>query len=75
MLEVRRPGVERRTVMSCEHMVCASCAHPVAEGRCATCRASRSQLHQHGTPAYQVLVAAALLVVAFALLLAHSIGS
>ena len=33
--------------MSCEHMICAQCAGPVAEGRCPVCRASRAQVHHH----------------------------
>ena len=31
--------------MSCEHLVCASCAGPVVEGRCSVCRASRDHVH------------------------------
>jgi hypothetical protein len=31
--------------MSCEHLVCAACAGPVIEGRCATCRAARARAH------------------------------
>lgn len=35
--------------MSCEHLVCASCAGPVDEGRCPTCRAAHASLHSHNT--------------------------
>ena len=50
--------------MSCEHMICAQCAGPVAEGRCATCRAARTQLH-HVAPGLTVpFVLAVLLVLA-----------
>ena len=31
--------------MSCQHLVCAACAGPVAEGRCPTCRAARAHVH------------------------------
>ncbi|MFL6239483.1 MAG: hypothetical protein ACJ735_08370 [Actinomycetes bacterium] len=34
--------------MSCEHLICAQCAGPVAEGRCTVCRAARADLHVHG---------------------------
>jgi hypothetical protein len=34
--------------MSCENLVCASCAGPVDEGRCPTCRAAHASLHPHG---------------------------
>ncbi|GAA2286695.1 hypothetical protein GCM10010149_36120 [Nonomuraea roseoviolacea subsp. roseoviolacea] len=34
--------------MSCQHLVCAQCAHPVIEGRCAVCRANRERMHNHG---------------------------
>jgi hypothetical protein len=33
--------------MSCEHLICARCAGPVAEGRCPVCRAAKSDLHRH----------------------------
>lgn len=50
--------------MSCERLVCAACAHPVIEGRCATCRAHRERMHQRGlspTLVIAVLLAALLL--------------
>ena len=34
--------------VSCDHLVCASCAGPVAEGRCPSCRARRADVHSHG---------------------------
>ncbi|NRQ35150.1 hypothetical protein HII36_25470 [Nonomuraea sp. NN258] len=50
--------------MSCEHLVCAQCAHPVIEGRCALCRANRERMHNHGfaglSPALIVVVLTAL---------------
>lgn len=63
--------------MSCQDLVCAQCAHPVIEGRCALCRANRERLHHHGfgglSPA---VVAVALLVLLFlALLLEHLVGA
>jgi hypothetical protein len=39
--------------MSCEHLICAQCASPVAEGRCPVCRAARTELHAHG-PAWSL---------------------
>ncbi|KAB8197553.1 hypothetical protein FH608_003110 [Nonomuraea phyllanthi] len=56
--------------MSCEHLVCAQCAHPVIEGRCPTCRASRQRMHQHGfgglSPAAIALLLLVLLFVTLA---------
>jgi hypothetical protein len=58
--------------MTCEHLVCALCAGPVVEGRCATCRASRAQVHAPSfvlTPQlFAVLVA---LLALLTVLLAH----
>ena len=51
--------------MSCEHLICAQCAGPVAEGRCVVCRAARADLHAH-VPNWSV---SALLVVGVILLL------
>jgi hypothetical protein len=55
--------------MSCEHLICAQCAGPVAEGRCPVCRAAKSDLHHHS---YGVSVpyAVLLLLLAVAVLLA-----
>jgi hypothetical protein len=61
--------------MSCEHLICAHCAHPVVEGRCTVCRAARAEMHRHGpaiTP--QVLVAAALLLLLGLLIATHVIA-
>lgn len=33
--------------MSCEQLVCAVCAGPVAEARCPTCRLAKAQVHEH----------------------------
>ena len=57
--------------MSCEHLICASCAGPVDEGRCPSCRAARSQLHHSpvaALPPAVVAVAIALLAVMILLL-------
>ncbi|HTP17383.1 MAG TPA: hypothetical protein VMK13_16305 [Streptosporangiaceae bacterium] len=48
--------------MSCEHLICAQCAGPVAEGRCATCRAARTHVHHSGPGLSVPLVLAALFV-------------
>ncbi|GAA3653193.1 hypothetical protein GCM10022224_015240 [Nonomuraea antimicrobica] len=55
--------------MSCQHLVCAQCAHPVIEGRCPVCRANRERMH-HGfaglSPALIALLVVALLVLTLA---------
>ena len=58
--------------MSCEHLICAHCAGPVAEGRCPVCRAARSDLHHHhhGT-AIHYAVAILLLTAAVLLAIQH----
>ncbi|MFC4011478.1 hypothetical protein ACFOY2_29910 [Nonomuraea purpurea] len=49
--------------MSCQHLVCAQCAHPVIEGRCPVCRANRERLHRHGFAGLSPALIALLLVV------------
>jgi hypothetical protein len=63
--------------MSCEHLVCAQCAHPVIEGRCPLCRANRERMHNHGFAGLSpALVAVLLLVLLFAaLVLKHLVGA
>jgi hypothetical protein len=57
--------------VSCEHLICAHCSGPVAEGRCQMCRAARADLHSHGSswslPTAVVLAALLTLLVALAL--------
>ena len=57
--------------MSCERLICAQCAGPVAEGRCVSCRAARADLHTHGlgTSAYTAVVIGLVLVALLAVLL------
>ena len=57
--------------MSCEHLICAQCAGPVAEGRCTVCRAARADLHAHGLgwSASTAAVVAVVLVLLIALAL------
>jgi hypothetical protein len=55
--------------MSCDHLICARCSHPVSEGRCPSCRAARDEFHRHG-PAVPPAVVLAALVLLFALALA-----
>ncbi|MEU1378037.1 hypothetical protein ABZ442_30940 [Streptomyces triculaminicus] len=56
--------------MTCDRLVCANCAAPVAEGRCPVCRASRERLqYQEGvfgglTPAALIALLVALVAVA-----------
>jgi hypothetical protein len=62
--------------MSCEHLICAQCAAPVAEGRCPTCRAAREQMHRHSHFTSQQLLVAGLLVLTLilVLLMTHAAG-
>ena len=55
--------------MSCEHLVCASCAGPVDEGRCPTCRAARSHLHHSPVAAFPPAVVAVLIALVAVMLL------
>lgn len=55
--------------MTCDRLVCANCAGPVAEGRCAVCRAHRARIHQENpfgalTPAMLIALLVALITVA-----------
>ncbi|GAA2214674.1 hypothetical protein GCM10009850_101390 [Nonomuraea monospora] len=63
--------------MSCEHLVCAQCAHPVVEGRCPVCRANRERMHNHGFAGLSPALIALLLVVLLLLSLAaqHLLGA
>ena len=56
--------------MSCENLVCASCAGRVVEGRCRVCRAARLNVHDHQQPlpAGPLLATAAVLVLLVLLL-------
>jgi hypothetical protein len=58
--------------MSCEHLICAQCAGPVAEGRCPVCRSARDHVHHenHG-PSLPILLAAALVLVLLAVAAMH----
>lgn len=56
--------------MSCEHLICAQCAGPVAEGRCPACRAARDHVHHQHSGASPQLIIAAILALIFVLLLA-----
>ena len=59
--------------MSCEHLICAQCAGPVADGRCPVCRAARSDLHHrpHGISVPYATLAILLLAVAVILAIQH----
>jgi hypothetical protein len=52
--------------MTFDRLVCANCAGPVSEGRCATCRAERNRLHQENP--FAALSPAALIALLVALL-------
>jgi uncharacterized integral membrane protein len=55
--------------MSCEHLICAQCAGPVAEGRCPACRTSRQHVHHTHSNTRQQLLIAGILVLTLLLLL------
>ena len=58
--------------MSCEHLICAQCAGPVAEGRCPTCRDARAHMHHetHGV-SFQVILVALVVLALLALAATH----
>jgi hypothetical protein len=60
--------------MSCEHLICAQCAGPVAEGRCPTCRAARSHIHQSGPAAFMPVALAVLLTLLLLTLALQHLG-
>ncbi len=60
--------------MSCEHLICAQCAGPVVEGRCAACRASRDHVHHHSGASPQLIVAVILVLSVLLLLAMHLAG-
>ncbi|MQY07063.1 hypothetical protein [Actinomadura macrotermitis] len=55
--------------MSCDHLICAQCSHPVAEGRCPTCRNARDRMHGEGPVIPPMLVLAGLVALLFVALL------
>jgi hypothetical protein len=59
--------------MSCEHLICAACAGPVAEGNCPVCQAARAHVHHHDNPLRMplILIALAVLMILLAYRLAH----
>jgi hypothetical protein len=58
--------------MSCEHLICAQCAGPVAEGRCPVCHAARARMHHHVGPGMTLpLVAVALMALLVMMLALH----
>jgi hypothetical protein len=59
--------------MSCEHLICARCAGPVVEGRCATCRAARAEIHHTGPLGMSPVLIGAL-ILALTLLIALKLG-
>ncbi|SDG63619.1 hypothetical protein SAMN05421505_10666 [Sinosporangium album] len=62
--------------MSYEHLICAACAHPVIEGRCAVCRASLERMRREGfgglPPA--LIIAALVILLIFTLALKYVAG-
>lgn len=59
--------------MSCEHLICAQCAGPVVEGRCATCRAGRAQVHGSFALPPQLVAVLLVALVLLAAAAAHAI--
>jgi hypothetical protein len=60
--------------MSCEHLICASCAGPVAEGRCPACRATRQHVHHSHSSVTPQLIIAGILALALLLVLVTYLG-
>jgi hypothetical protein len=60
--------------MSCEHLICAQCAGPVAEGRCPSCREARAHVHHHHHGLSFQLLAGVLLVLALLAVAAMHLG-
>jgi hypothetical protein len=61
--------------MSCEHLVCAQCSGPVAEGRCAVCRAGKERVHhQYVNPSSILVLALTALLLAFVALAGQLAG-
>ncbi len=60
--------------MSCEHLICAQCAGPVAEGRCPACRIARAQVHHHTHGPSVQLILVVLLVLALLTLATTHLG-
>jgi hypothetical protein len=59
--------------MCCENLVCGTCASPVVEARCPTCRATRAQMHHAGfTISPQVLALILALAAVLAVLAVHA---
>jgi hypothetical protein len=56
--------------MSCEHLICAQCAGPVAEGRCPVCAAARARMH-HAGPNMTLSLAAVVLIALLLMLALH----
>lgn len=51
--------------MSCDHLICARCSGPVAEGRCPACRNARNEMHGHGPSIPPAVVLAGLFALLF----------
>jgi hypothetical protein len=61
--------------MSCEHLICAQCASPVAEGRCPACRATRQHVHHsHPGTGQQLLIAGVLVMIVLLVFLLTHLG-
>jgi hypothetical protein len=60
--------------MSCEHLICAQCAAPVAEGRCPACRATRQHIHHNHFGVGPQLLVAGILALALLLILVTYLG-
>jgi hypothetical protein len=55
--------------MSCEDLICASCAGPVVEARCPACQSARSQMHHHSGLSLPVIAMLLLAALALAIML------
>ncbi len=57
--------------MSCEHLICAQCAGPVVEGRCAVCRTARAEVHHTPNSLASPLVIAVLIITLMLVIALH----
>ena len=55
--------------MCCDHLVCASCARPVADAACPVCRSARARLHGGSSMSFATLLAIVVGLLGLALLL------
>lgn len=60
--------------MCCDHLVCASCARPVADAGCPVCRAARTRLHGSSPMPFAAWLALVVGLLGLALVLSTHVG-